>query len=72
MPGNSGCDQRMPDTGHFRTFVQQAVSRYPRIRYWGFWNEPNYLVFWHSAYNPANPGDGSKFYETWGTSSTTS
>jgi hypothetical protein len=61
IPGNSGCGERMPNTGYFQTFVQQAVSRYPRIRYWGFWNEPNYLVFWHSAYNTANPGDGSRF-----------
>jgi uncharacterized protein DUF4082 len=64
LPGSNGCDQRMPDTAAFQTFVRQAVSRYgDRIRYWGFWNEPNYLVFWHSRYNPANLNDDTYFYE---------
>jgi hypothetical protein len=53
VPTNAGCDPRRPDTTAFRTFVSQAVSHYGnRIRYWGFWNEPNYLIFWHSAYDP--------------------
>ncbi len=62
-PSPSGCGSNtMPDTTAFRAFVTQAVSRYGNsIRYWGFWNEPNYLVFWHSLYNPANPGDGTYF-----------
>lgn len=62
QPGTNGCDQRMPDTAAFQTFVRQAVSRYGnRIRYWGFWNEPNYLFFWHSLYNPANLNDDTYF-----------
>jgi hypothetical protein len=64
QPGINGCDQRMPDKTAFQTFVRQAVTRYGnRIRYWGFWNEPNYLVFWHSVYNPADLTDDTYFYQ---------
>jgi hypothetical protein len=60
----SGCGQVMPNKTDFQNFVQQVVSRYGnKVRYWGFWNEPNYLVFWHSIYNPANLSDDSHFYE---------
>ena len=63
-PTASGCDFRMPTKANFQTFVQQAVSRYGnRIRYWGFWNEPNYLVFWHSLYNASNLNDDTYFYQ---------
>lgn len=47
---NPGCDNRHPDVAALKTFVREAVLRYGnRIRYWGFWNEPNYQVFWHSS-----------------------
>ncbi|HYX24610.1 MAG TPA: DUF4082 domain-containing protein [Thermoanaerobaculia bacterium] len=49
VPTNPGCDNRRPDTAAFQTFVSQAVSHYGnRIRYWSFWNEPQYGVFWHA------------------------
>jgi hypothetical protein len=64
LPGTNGCDQRMPDKTAFQTFVRQAIRQYGnRIRYWGFWNEPNYLVFWHSLYNPNNLTDDTYFYQ---------
>ncbi len=49
VPGNSGCDNERPRTADFQAFVRQAVLHYGnRIRYWGFWNEPQYGIFWHS------------------------
>lgn len=49
---NPGCDNRSPDVAAVKAFVREAVLRYGnRIRYWGFWNEPNYQIFWHSASN---------------------
>jgi hypothetical protein len=45
---NSYCDNRKTDVAAFQEFVRQSVLRYgDRIRYWGFWNEPNYAIFWH-------------------------
>lgn len=49
-PTNPGCDNRHPDVEALKRFVHAAVTRYGnRVRYWGFWNEPNYQIFWHSA-----------------------
>ena len=59
-----GCDNRRPDTEHFKTYVREAVRRYGnRIRYWGFWNEPNYPIFWHSNYDPNNHEDPVRYYQ---------
>jgi hypothetical protein len=49
VPGRLDCDNHKPDVAAFRAYVTAAVSRYgDRIKYWGFWNEPNYAIFWHS------------------------
>ncbi|HZF14005.1 MAG TPA: hypothetical protein VFE33_34865 [Thermoanaerobaculia bacterium] len=49
VPTNPGCDNRRPDTEAWKSFVRQTVRHYGRrIRYWGFWNEPDYPYFWHS------------------------
>jgi hypothetical protein len=48
-PDIKACSALAPEMTDFQEFVRQVVSRYGnRIRYWGFWNEPNYLYFWHS------------------------
>jgi len=47
---NPGCENCHPNVDALKTFVREAVLRYGnRIRYWGFWNEPNYQFFWHSS-----------------------
>jgi len=57
-----GCENRHPDVNAFKTFVREAVLRYGnRIRYWGFWNEPNYAVFWHSNYDPNDPENAANY-----------
>ncbi len=35
------------------TFVSKMAERYPQIKYWEIWNEPNHLGFWHAP-NGAN------------------
>jgi hypothetical protein len=58
---NPGCDNRQPDRAAFQTFVREAVRRYAgRVHYWGFWNEPNYAIFWHSVRDPNHPSDPAK------------
>ncbi len=57
-----GCENRRPNTEHFKTFVQEAVRHYgDRIRYWGFWNEPNYAIFWHSNFDPNDPDNPTNY-----------
>lgn len=59
-----GCDNRRPDTAAFQTYVRAAVARYgDRIRYWGFWNEPNYPLFWHSNYDPNDHENVTRYYQ---------
>jgi len=59
---NPGCDNRRPSRAAFQTFVHEAVHRYAKsVHYWGFWNEPNHAIFWHSVRDPNNPTDPVKF-----------
>jgi uncharacterized protein DUF4082 len=60
----SGCEIPRPDQAAFTTYVREAVRHYGnRIRYWGFWNEPNYPFFWHSTYNDADPTNEANYYQ---------
>lgn len=57
-----GCDNRRPNRAAFQTFVREAVRRYAkRVQYWGFWNEPNHPIFWHSIRDPSRPNDPVQF-----------
>ncbi len=48
-PTASGCGNIKPNASAFQEYVRQAVTRYgDRIKYWSFWNEPDYPVFWHA------------------------
>jgi hypothetical protein len=48
-PNAPGCGNIKPDVAAFQNYVRQAVARYgDRIKYWSFWNEPDYPVFWHA------------------------
>jgi hypothetical protein len=59
-----GCDNRRPDVAAFQAYVREAVRHYGnRIRYWGFWNEPNYAIFWHSNFNPNDPENATNYYQ---------
>jgi hypothetical protein len=59
---NPGCDNRRPDQAAFQAFVREAVRRYGRrVHFWGFWNEPNYAIFWHRARDPSDPSDPVRF-----------
>ena len=50
VPTNPGCTDTRPDEAAFREYVRAVVGRYKdRVHYWGFWNEPNDQIFWHSA-----------------------
>lgn len=52
-PAPPGCSDGLPpDIDAFKDFVRAAVSRFPEIRHWGFWNEPSYPIFWHSPGGP--------------------
>ncbi len=35
-----------PDTAGFVRFVRDTVRRYPQIRYWEVWNEPENSIYW--------------------------
>lgn len=35
-----------PDLGLWSTYVRKMVERYPAIRYWEVWNEPDLTHFW--------------------------
>ena len=49
LPNNPGCSNTRPDTEAFKKFVRETVLHYSgRVRYFGFWNEPNDYIFWHS------------------------
>lgn len=39
------------------TFVQTLVNRYPKVRHWEIWNEPDLLPMWQIA-SGAAPGNG--------------
>jgi hypothetical protein len=59
-----GCDNRRPDTAAFQAYVREAVRHYGNsIRYWGFWNEPNYGIFWHSNFDPNDPENATNYYQ---------
>jgi hypothetical protein len=37
------------DPTDFGTFVFMTVKRYPEVKYWQIWNEPNNPVFWRNS-----------------------
>ncbi|TAM84786.1 MAG: hypothetical protein EPN47_01350 [Acidobacteria bacterium] len=41
------------DIGQFATFAGMAAARYPQVKYWEIWNEPNAAYFWRPSPEPA-------------------
>lgn len=39
------------DMQHWEAFVRRAVNRYPQIRYWSIWNEPNSTGYFRGGRN---------------------
>jgi Glycosyl hydrolase catalytic core len=37
----------------FATFAGRVAARYPQVRYWEVWNEPNATYFWRPSPDPA-------------------
>ncbi len=41
------------DLEQFATFAGMVAARYPQVRYWEIWNEPNIDYFWRPSPDPA-------------------
>jgi hypothetical protein len=41
------------DIEQFATFAGMVATRYPEVRYWEIWNEPNTTYFWRPSPDPA-------------------
>lgn len=41
------------DIEQFATFAGMVAARYPEVRYWEVWNEPNTTYFWRPSPDPA-------------------
>ena len=41
------------DIEKFATFAGTVAARYPQVRYWEIWNEPNLAYFWRPSPDPA-------------------
>ncbi|MFA9480335.1 LamG-like jellyroll fold domain-containing protein [Phycisphaerales bacterium AB-hyl4] len=39
----------LPDLQAFATYVRKTIERFPQIRYWETWNEPDVSLFWRGT-----------------------
>ena len=55
MPGDPWALSFCPpdDIEQFATFAGTVAARYPQVRYWEIWNEPNTDYFWRPSPDPA-------------------
>lgn len=55
MPGDPWALSFCPpdNLDEFATFAGMVAARYPQVRYWEIWNEPNISDFWRPSPDPA-------------------